>query len=183
VQRIRSILVGIREAAICCAEVDSDDVGHWWLLDFDFRWREDRHLGRHQSGEFNFVYAPAFMAENALRCLAVGRDIAEQLDGGGVTGGNAGGRPFDAVDYGAESDVLGERLLALIVQITHRGSDLVVGVGGDVFHKEVDEARIALEERKDLDRAVGGADLDRRLSDGFRHGFFGVAEGFGYLFG
>ena len=37
-QRIRSILVGIREAAICGAEVDSDDVGHRWLLDFDFRW-------------------------------------------------------------------------------------------------------------------------------------------------
>ena len=58
---------------------------------------------------------------------------------------------------GCELDVAGQRFAGLIVQAADGGADLIVGVGGDVFHEEVDEARIALQDGEDLQGAVGRA--------------------------
>ena len=63
------------------------------------------------------------------------------------------------------------------------GADLIVGIGGYVFHKEIDEAGFALQDAKELQSAVGRFDL-RDFGDGVR--FFDlrqfyVAEGLGYI--
>ena len=56
---------------------------------------------------------------------------------------------------GASFDVAGERVAGLVVQAADGGADLVVGVGGDVLHEEVDEAGVALQDGEDLQGAVG----------------------------
>lgn len=38
-------------------------------------------------------------------------------------------------------------------------SDLIVGISGDVFHEEIDQARIALKDLQDLKRAITGLDF------------------------
>ena len=57
---------------------------------------------------------------------------------------------------GCERDVARERIAALIVQFAHGRADLVVGIGGDILHQEIHQARIALQDAENLQGAVGG---------------------------
>ena len=77
---------------------------------------------------------------------------------------------FHAIDHRRQGHVAGQRLAALVVQAAHGRSHLVVGIGRDVFHDEVDQARIALQDGENLQRAVGGADHGScgRRRDGLR---------------
>ncbi len=172
---------GEGEGGIGGAEVDADDeLGRQGgLLDFHFGGGEDgRGLRGGERGEVDFHGAPAFVAEDAAGDFAVGGDVAEELDGGGVGGVELGEGAFDGVDDGGEFEVAEEGFAGLAVEIADGGADLIVGVGGDVFHKEVDEAGVALEDAEDLERAVGGGELGFGLGGWF--GFFGdVAEGLG----
>ncbi len=49
----------------------------------------------------------------------------------------------------------------VLVNITRRRADLIVGIGGDVFHEEVEDAGLALQEPEKLKRAVSRFDLGR----------------------
>ena len=73
---------------------------------------------------------------------------------------------FDAVDHRLERDIAGHGIAALVVQFADGGADLVVGIAGDVFHQEVDQAGIALQDAEKLQGAVGGADGGRGGSGG-----------------
>ena len=92
----------------------------------------------------------------------------------GVGGRRFGEGAFDAIDHGLERDVAGEGIAALVVQLADGGADLVVGVGGDVFHEEVHQAGIALQDSEDLQGAVRGlGGRGGRSGGGFRGGGLG----------
>ncbi len=78
---------------------------------------------------------------------AVGRrggDVADEADHRGVPGGRLGGGAFDAIDHRLQCDHASQGVAALAVMLAHGGADLVVGVSGDIFHQEVDQAALAL---------------------------------------
>jgi len=54
------------------------------------------------------------------------------------------------------------------VDVAGGGANLVIGVRADVFHEEVEDARVALEHAEELERTVFGFDLGfrRRGRDG-----------------
>ena len=93
------------------------------------------------------------MAEDAAG--RIGRHVADEFDDVRIVGRRLGEGAFHAVDDGRERDVAAERVAALVVEFADGGADLIVGVGGDVLHQEVDEARVALQDAEDLQRAVG----------------------------
>jgi len=95
--------------------------------------------------------------------------------GGVVCRGRRVESAFHAVDYRTEADILQKCFPGFDRgRLRHRGSDLVVGIGGDVFHQEVNETRIALQEREGSGRRRR---LARTLHRGawlrsFRRGYF-----------
>ena len=89
----------------------------------------------------------------------------------GSAGGRLGEGAFHAVDHRLQGDVAGDGIAALVVQFADGGADLVVGVGGDVFHQEVHQARIALQDAEHLQGAVGGLDGGRGGRGGGRSRF------------
>ena len=64
------------------------------------------------------------------------------------------------------------------MQAANGRADLIVRVAGDVFHQEVDQARITLQDREHLKSSVAGAHLGFRLRCGRRFflGFFCIAK-------
>lgn len=122
------------------------------LFDLDFSGRDDGGvlLGV-EGGEIHFDGAPALVAERSAFGLG-GRDVADEFDGGGVGGSGAGVSALDAIDDGLQAEIAGERIAGLVVEAAHGCADLVVVEGGDVFHEEVEEAGIALEDGEELQR-------------------------------
>ena len=55
----------------------------------------------------------------------------------------------------------GQAGLAVAMNGAYRGADLVVGIRCNIFHQEVDPARIALQDAEYLERAVTYIDLGR----------------------
>src|ERR1022692_2457369 len=64
-------------------------------------------------------------------------------------------RPWGSSVQPAEAEIAGEGVTRLVVQAAHGGADLIVVKRGDVFHEEVEEARVALEDGEEL-QGVGG---------------------------
>ena len=86
------------------------------------------------------------------------------------------GRPEGReVDHWLQADHASEGLAALAVDVANGSAHLVVGVGGDVLHQEVDQAAFALQNPEKLQSAVGGAGNWRGRRGGRR---FGGGRGF-----
>src|SRR5205814_1533521 len=64
----------------------------------------------------------------------------------------------------------------LRLHVAHGRAYLVVGIAGDIFHQKIDQAGVALEDRKNLHGAVGGSGLSLGSGRGFGRYEFGVAE-------
>ena len=60
------------------------------------------------------------------------------------------------------------------MDVPHRGADLGVGVGVDVFLEEVDQPAVALEDRQDAEVGAGRRRLEQRLDP---RGERGVGQG------
>ena len=82
-------------------------------------------------------------------------------------------RSFHAVDHRGQAQITIQRIAALIVQVPNGGADLIVRISGDVLHQEIDQAGVALQDAKNLQRSVGGAVPAERLAG------FGAAAGWG----
>src|ERR1700761_3806348 len=115
------------------------------------------------------------MPERATGNFTAGWNVANQLDAIRVGGF---GRiefligPFDTVDDGNQGDVTHEARLAVSMNAPHGGTNLVIGVRGDIFHEKVNPAGITLQDMQDLQCAVAYVDFRR-----FRGLYgFGVAE-------
>ena len=70
---------------------------------------------------------------------------------------------------------------SLLVKGSNGGTDLVVGIGRDIFHEEINEAGFALEQSEDLEGSVTGLNDRDRGGFGFRLLFyrFDIAVSFG----
>ena len=106
--------------------------------------------------QIDFFGLPAFVPQQAARSFAVGRDVTQKFHDGGIVGLQFGGAAFHGVDHGRQAQVAIQRIAALLVQIADGRAHLIVGVGADIFHEKVDQARVALQNSQDLERAVGG---------------------------
>src|SRR2546423_11849304 len=95
------------------------------------------------------------MTESAAGC-AGGGDIAEELDDGGIARRGLGEGAFNAVDDGREGNIADEGIVRGGLHGADGGADLLVVVGGDVLHQEVDDAGVALQDAEDLQGPVGG---------------------------
>jgi hypothetical protein len=67
------------------------------------------------------------------------------------------------------------------MKTTDGGSDLIVGIRADVFHKEVDEPGVPLQDVKDLQSAI--ADIDFRWCDHGNRFRLAIAEFQSNVFG
>ena len=57
------------------------------------------------------------------------------------------------------------------MHVAHGGADLRVAVGAEIFHQEIDQTAVALQQRQHLDRAVGASLTDCGAASGrFRRG-------------
>lgn len=104
------------------------------------------------------------MAQRSSGDLAGSRDISDQLDAirvGGLCGIELLISAFHSINNGGESDVACEAGFGIVMDGADRGADLIVRVGGDVFHKEVDPTRISLQDLKYLQGAITDVDLGR----------------------
>ena len=100
--------------------------------------------------------APSLVPESAARGR-FGRHVADELDRRwDRCDGRLGESALHAIDHRLQGDVARDRIAALVVEFAHRRADLVVGVGGDILHQEIDQARIALHDAENLQGAVGG---------------------------
>jgi hypothetical protein len=61
-----------------------------------------------------------------------------------------------------------ENLAGCLMDGTDSGSDLVIGVSGEIFHEEVDQTSVALQDAQELERSVGGLELEDGLGDRLR---------------
>ncbi len=113
------------------------------LFDFDFGGSE--HGAGQGGGQIDLGSLPAFVAQQTAGGFPVGGHVADQLDRtlGDAFGFGVGA--LDAVDDGLELQIAFERLLRLRLDIAHGRSDLFIRVGGDVFHQEIHQARVALQ--------------------------------------
>src|SRR5579863_2140392 len=122
----------------------------------------DLELGRRQYRawrSFRKIYLggfPTLVAQQTSRSLASRRNIADQLHVRRVEPLDFGERAFDSIDHRLEAHVSGQGFASLRLDVAHRRADLVVGERADVFHQKVDQARVALQDREDLDSAIGG---------------------------
>ena len=99
-------------------------------------------------------------------------DVAGEADAAGVEAdGHGDGVAFGAGEGGLEDEVLLEDFAAAGVDDARGGADVGVGIGGDVFLEEVDEAAFALEEgeegegggRRRSGAGAGATEQDRLL--------------------
>jgi putative phosphoribosyl transferase len=141
------------------------------LLNFDFRGSDDGGvLARGDGREVDLFGAPALVTQQAPRRLAICGHVAEQFYHSGVIGLDLRERALHAVNHGGEPQITPERFAALIVQIAHGRAHLVVRIGGNIFHQEIDEARVPLQDPQNLQGAVGRFGLWRggRFRGGWR---------------
>ena len=100
------------------------------------------------------------MPQRAALHLSVSGNISEQLDRGCVLGQRSRRfqlreSAFHSVDHRLQADITLQRLSAMRMNVAHCSADLFVRVTGDVFHQEIDQPRIALQDSKHLKRAIG----------------------------
>src|ERR1039457_3037619 len=127
------------------------------LLNFNFRGGDNGGvLLRRQARQVHLGGAPSLVPEGSAG-RRFGRNVAHEFHQVRVLPGRLGVRALHAVDDRGQRDVAGDGIAALIVKLAHRGADLVVGVGGDVLHQEVDQAGVTLQNAQNLERAVRGA--------------------------
>lgn len=144
--------------------------------------------------------APAAVAQGALeRWLA--DHVAGQAHGGGVeTGVQRDAAAFGFGAHGLDGEVLAQHLGAAFMHDAGGRADVGIGIAGQAFLREVDQARFALQQGQQLQGGVrrgfaqrgwrrcrgGGRRGRRRYRRGGRHrgralldagGEFGVAEG------
>ncbi len=125
---------------------------------------------RRERRQIDFGRAPAFVPQRAAGGR-LGRHVADELHHVGIVRGRLGEGAFHAIDHRLQGDVAGDGIAALVVQFAHGRADLVVGVAGDVFHQEVHQARIALQDAEHLQGAVGSLDGGRGGRGGGRSRF------------
>ena len=124
------------------------------------------------------------MAEGSAGRPSACRDVAYELDPrrvGSFRSVELLRRAFDAIDDRDERDMTAEAVAAIAVHAADGCADLIVGIGADVFHEEIDQARIALEDLQDLQGSVAGFDFGKL---DYRRGlYFRKAIGSGDVFG
>ena len=114
------------------------------------------------------------MPQCAAGNFTAGGNVANQFDAiriGSFRRINFLKRPFHAVERGSEREVANKAGLRIGVQGAYRRADLIVAVGCNVFHQEVDEACIALQDVKQLQRAIAGLRKLYCRFDGLRNRF------------
>jgi len=166
------------QGAVGSAEVDADrECGHG-LLHFNFgRSQDGEVLTRAEFRKGRGGGAPAAMAESATFGLAGSRHVTDEFDERGVAGGRGDGAAFDGVNEGLRGEVAGQDFAGFGVDVAGGCADLLVGVGGDIFHEEIEDAPISLEDAEELERAIFGRDgRGRRGLRRGRRGFGGEAE-------
>ena len=129
-----------------------------FLLDFQFRRRDDRQIGAGgRRRQVDRADAPPAMAQRAARYLTARRNIAEEFDLPRVrrlVRVEFLESSLDIVNHGAQRDHPQEAGPAIRVKIPNRRADLIVRESGDVFHQKVYEPRIALQRLEQLQCAV-----------------------------
>ena len=89
--------------------------------------------------------------------------VAGQAHRRGVeAGGQRDAAAFGLAAHRHDAEMLAQHLGAAFVHHARRGADLRVGVAAEVLADEVDQTRVALQQRQQLQRGVGAGLLQRR---------------------
>ncbi len=106
------------------------------------------------NGELESFHAPTSVPEYSAERSAAAH-VPGQLERRRVRLLNRHRGALAFIAYALDLGVMGECLAAPFMHHARSGADLGVGKLGDVLLHEVDEAAVALEEREELERAVG----------------------------
>src|SRR5258708_286187 len=131
-------------------------VSPWPLCDLDFGLRDDPAPGgRTERRKLRPRDAPAAVEQGAGEWRTA-RHVADQTNSRWIDV-LCDARPlaFLSSEDRFQDDIPSEHAAAAGVDIAHRGADLRIAVEGDVFHEEIDQASVALQECEHLNRAVG----------------------------
>ncbi len=88
--------------------------------------------------------------------------------------------PSTASMIGCGGEAADDNLTRLPVDFAGSRADLFIGIGGDIFHEEIEYSGIALQHAKHLERAVFRGDYGRRRRLGRRGWRFGREAEFRY---
>jgi len=89
------------------------------------------------------------MAEDTTRGRC-GGNVSHELDEIWVLGRCLRKRTLHTVDNWLQAYVTGNSIPALIVQFSHGGADLIVGICGNILHQKIEEAGVALKNGENL---------------------------------
>src|SRR6185437_14351137 len=148
---------GVSQSAVGGAEVDADnELRHGTerrLLDFQFGRSEDGGILFSERRKIDGRSRPTAMAKRAARYLPARGYVADQLNAiriGSFRTVQLLISALDAIDYGSERKMPVETGTAIGMKAADRRADLIVGVIFDIFHQEIDQARVPLENMQDL---------------------------------
>src|SRR5581483_8267591 len=140
---------------------------------FNFNLCGSDHVAGRERRQLDLIGAPSFVTQRAAGGFAAGGNIADELHAVGVSFREGA---FDAVDHGGELEITLHRLARVFLHVAHGGSDLLIGVGGNIFHQKIDQARVALKDGKNLDGSIGRTGLRFRRRGGAHRHHLGIAE-------